>query len=93
MMNGFGKSDRPIVPKKEGNKMTSGEPQAINATTSSAGIADSPEGRGRTKGNALKNDGCRVQDRESPQQVLERIRMIPNQDRNTVYVDLAHGLR
>jgi hypothetical protein len=52
-MNGHGKSDSPILPKKAPNK-------GDGAPTS----AEEPEGRGLAKGNLLQQNKCRTQRRE-----------------------------
>ena len=62
-MNGDGKSDRPIVPKRPANKDT-GAPES----------AEPEEGRGLAKGNASQQNRRRAQDRVSLQSELERVR-------------------
>jgi len=62
-MNGGGKSDWPIVPKKPANK-AGGAPSA----------AESVEGRGRVKGNAVERSSHRAQHRGRLSHALDRVR-------------------
>ena len=61
MMDGQGKSDRLIVPKKATNK-----PGELGA--------EALEGRGLAKGNLRQRDTDRTQSRESVSSALERVR-------------------
>ena len=59
MMNGYGKSDSPILPKRPPNK---------------ALAAEGVEGRGLAKGNSREQNALRTQGRVSAQSALERVR-------------------
>src|SRR6267142_782408 len=61
MMDGRGKSDRPIVPGKPPN----------NAEEPAAEVV---EGRGRTKGNSPERNALRTQGRAGTSSALERVR-------------------
>lgn len=77
MMDGHGKSDRPVVPGKSPNKV--GQP-----------AAEAMEGRGRTKGNSLEADALRTQRRESVPSGLERVRQAARRDRKQRFTALLH---
>ena len=61
MMNGHGKSHRPIVPTKPPNKA---------GKTAAEGV----EGRGLAKGNSREQNALQTQGRVSAQSALERVR-------------------
>jgi len=69
-MDGCGKSDSPIVPKKAANKET-GRPVS----------AERLEGRGLAKGNAREQNRLWTQCRERLQSKLARIRQIAEKDK------------
>src|SRR5258708_35953633 len=60
MMNGRGKSDRPVLPEKSPNK--AGQP-----------VAEGMEGRGRAKGNLLQQNASRTPCRTDAPSALERV--------------------
>ena len=70
MMNGRGKSDRPVVPAKSPNKAE--EP-----------AAEAMEGRGLAKGNSLERNALRTQGRDSAPSALERVRQAARGIRNS----------
>ncbi len=80
-MNGPGKSDRPIVPRKAPNKAS---PEA----------AEGLEGRGRAKRNSLEGATCRTQGRttqgEHVPSALERVRQAARRDREQRFTALLH---
>jgi len=78
-MNGNGKSDRPIVPKKLPNKGC-GAPQS----------AEEVEGRGLAKGNPRQENRCRAQKREGLQSALTRIRQLAVSDSKLRFTTLWH---
>ena len=61
MMHGQGKSDSSIVPAKSSNK-------------AALAAAETMEGRGGTKGNAVRGSTCQTQSWESVSLALDRIR-------------------
>src|ERR1044071_2086310 len=69
-MNGSGKSDRPIVPKKP-----------ANAAGAKPLMVEWAEGRGLAKGNLVQQNGRRTQGRESPNSALDRIRQAARRDK------------
>jgi RNA-directed DNA polymerase len=77
MMNGHGKSDSPIVPKKPSNK-------AVQA------VAERVEGRGLAKGNSGEQNALRIQGRASAQSALERVRKAAGRDRKQRLTALYH---
>ncbi len=78
-MNGHGKSDRPIVPRKLPN-------EGGGAPLFEEGV----EGRGRAKGNPVRLTRVRTQGRESLQHALERIRQAADRDREAQFTALWH---
>jgi hypothetical protein len=62
-MDGCGKSDRPIVPRKPTNK-----------TVDASMAAERVEGRGLAKGNLRQQNAPRTQCREGAPSALERVR-------------------
>ena len=78
-MNGRGKSDGPIVPKKRSNKGASrGAP------------AENVEGRGSAKGNSRQHDRVRAQYRVSLRSALDRVREAARKDRQLRFTTLWH---
>src|SRR6266705_1252922 len=77
MMNGQGKSDRPVVPQKSPNK--AGRP-----------AAEGMEGRGLAKGNLSEQNALRMQSRVSAQSALERVRQAAKKDRTMRFTALLH---
>ncbi len=77
MMDGQGKSDRLIVPKKESNK---------------AGqlAAETLEGRGLAKRNPRERDTIRTQGRESVSSALERVRRAARRGKEEKFTALLH---
>jgi len=79
LMNGHGKSDGPVVPKKGGNK-ESGAPDS----------ADRQEGRGPVKGNSDWQNRQGTQSPSSLQQALDRIRQVAEKDKEVRLTALWH---
>jgi len=79
MMNGHGKSDRPIVPAKPPNK---GDMRVAPA--------EGVEGRGLAKGNPLRQNAFRTPSRDGAPSALERIRQAARRDRKTRFTALLH---
>lgn len=77
MMNGRGKSDRPIVPGKLPNKAE--EP-----------AAEAVEGRGRAKGSPREQNALRTQDRVGAPSALLRVREAARKDRGQRFTTLLH---
>jgi RNA-directed DNA polymerase len=77
MVNGRGKSDRPIVPGKPLNKAE--EP-----------AAEAVEGRGRAKGNSREQNALRTQGRGGAPSALERVREAARKDRGQRFTALLH---
>jgi RNA-directed DNA polymerase len=77
MMDGRGKSDRPIVP---GNLPNNAEGPA----------AEAAEGRGRTKGNSPERTALRTLGREGAPSALERVRQAARKDRKQRFTALLH---
>lgn len=77
MMNGHGKSDRPVVPMKSPN----------NAKTPAA---EETEGRGLAKGNPREQSAHRTQCRVGAQSALSRIRQAASSDRSMWFTALLH---
>jgi RNA-directed DNA polymerase len=77
MMNGHGKSDRPVVPAKSSNN--AGRP-----------VAEGAEGRGLAKGNPLQQNALRTPSRDGAPSALERIRQAARRDRKTRFTALLH---
>lgn len=80
MMNGYGKSDEPIVPGKATNK----------ADAQTACAAEAPEGRGSVKGKPCEQTGPRAQNRNRLQHALKRIREAIVRDRGMRLTSLWH---
>ena len=77
MMNGRGKSDRSIVPRKPPNK-------------AGQSAAEGVEGRGLTKGNSREQNALRTQGRASVQRAFERVRQAATRDRKQRFTALLH---
>ena len=78
MMDGRGKSDRPVVPGKPSN----------NAGSSAA---EGVEGRGLAKGNAVQQNTRRTQSRmPRVPSALDRVRQVAKQDRRRKFTALLH---
>jgi group II intron reverse transcriptase/maturase len=80
-MNGCGKSDSPIVPKK-----------AANTSTDTLVKAEQLEGRGLAKGNTGEQNRHRTQRRERLQSELARIRQKAETDRGIKFTTLWHHI-
>jgi len=89
-MYGRGKSDRPIVPKKATNNEAQTARTARAVSAPSQPSTESPEGRGRTKENALQGNSLRTQSRDRLQQALERVREAAAQDRTAQFTSIWH---
>ncbi len=87
MMNGHGRSDRPIVPAKSPNK--AGGPKA-SPGAEGASAAEGMEGRGLVKGNPPQQNASRTQSREDAPSALERIRQAAKRDRKMRFTALLH---
>jgi group II intron reverse transcriptase/maturase len=77
MMNGQGKSDRPMVPTK-----------SLNKTEKSA--AEAAEGRGLTKGNVGEQNALRTQSRAGAPSALTRVREVARRDKKARFTALLH---
>jgi len=78
-MNGRGKSDWPVVPKKRANK-ADGTPVA----------AEQVEGRGQAKGNSIEQSSHRAQHRDRLSQALGRVRQAARRDKRLRFTTLWH---
>jgi RNA-directed DNA polymerase len=79
MMNGRGKSDRPVVPEKFPNKI--GQP-----------VAEGMEGRGLAKGNLPQQNASRTPSRSNAPSALERVRQAARKDRKIRFTALLHHI-
>ena len=79
MMNGQGKSDRPVVPEKSPNK--AGPP-----------AAEAMEGRGLAKGNLLEQNASRTPSRSDAPSALERVRQAAKEDKQMRFTALLHHI-
>ena len=78
MMNGKGKSDRPIVPTKRSNK-------------TATAVAEDVEGRGLTKGNTDEQNADRAQNRiVAAPSALDRVRERTRRDKDAKFTALLH---
>ncbi len=77
MMNGRGKSDRPVVPGKPSNKA----PERA---------AETAEGRGLAEGNSPERNALRTQSRGGAPSALERVRQVASRDRKQRFTALLH---
>ena len=78
-MNGGGKSDRPIVPKRPANKAGGAPP-----------VAEQEEERGLAKGNSGRQNRGRAQDRAALQSALDRIRQLARKEKDLRFTTLWH---
>src|SRR3984893_7686636 len=79
MMNGPGKSDRPVVPEKSPNK--AGQP-----------VAEGTEGRGLAKGNLPQQNASRTPSREDALSAQERVRQAAAKDKKLRFTALLHHI-
>src|ERR1700726_39690 len=79
MMNGPGKSDRPVVPEKAPNN--AGQP-----------VAEGMEGRGLAKGNLPQQNASRIQSRSNALSALERVRQAAAKDKKLRFTGLLHHI-
>jgi RNA-directed DNA polymerase len=79
MMDGFGKSDRPIVPEKSLNKAR-------------RPAAEWMEGRGLAKGNLSQQNASRTQSRADAPSALERVRQAAKKDKKLRFTALLHHI-
>jgi RNA-directed DNA polymerase len=79
MMNGPGKSDRPVVPEKSPNK--TGQP-----------VAEGMEGRGLAKGNLPQQNASRTPSRKDASSALERVRQAAGKDKKLRFTALLHHM-
>ena len=79
MMNGHGKSDKPVVPVKSLNK-------------AEQSVAEGMEGRGLAKGNLQQQNSLRIQSREGGHNALERVRQAARKDRKQKFTALLHHI-
>jgi RNA-directed DNA polymerase len=79
MMNEYGKSDRPIVPKKSPNKAR-------------ALAAEEAKGRGLTKGNPSQRNASRTLRRISAPSELERVRKVAIENKDAKFTALLHHI-
>jgi group II intron reverse transcriptase/maturase len=77
MMDGHGKSDRPVVPEKPSNKA----PERA---------AETAEERGLAEGNSPERNALRTQSRGSAPNALERVRQAARRDRKQRFTALLH---
>jgi len=77
MMNGSGKSDRPVVPAKLPNSAGHPDEEAV-------------EGRGRTKGNSRQQNASRTPRRVDAPSALERVRQVARRDKKVRFTALLH---
>src|ERR1700735_1460811 len=79
MMNGPGKSDRPVVPEKSPNN--AGQP-----------VAEGTEGRGLAKGNLPQQNASRIQGRTHSPTALGRVRQAAAKDKKLRFTALLHHI-
>src|SRR5229473_6184300 len=79
MMNGPGKSDRPVVPEKFPNN--AGPP-----------VAEGMEGRGLAKGNLPQQNAFRTPSRNDAPSALERVRQAAGKDKQLRFTALLHHI-
>ena len=80
MMDGQGKSDRPVVPAKPPNNVVP------------AATAEEVEGRGLAKGNTDQQNAPRTQRRTRAHSALDRVREAARRDRKARFTALLHHL-
>jgi group II intron reverse transcriptase/maturase len=79
MMNGYGKSDRLVLPKK-----------SLNNTEQIMTVAEGMEGSSLTKGKPKQSNTCRTQCRESVHSRLNRIRQAAKRNKKVKFTALMH---
>ncbi len=79
MMNGHGKSDRLVVPKKSSNK-----------TEHVMAVAERVEGSSLAKGKPEQSNACRTQCRESAHSRLDRVRQVARRSKAMKFTALMH---
>jgi RNA-directed DNA polymerase len=79
MMNGRGRSDKPVVPMKSSNK-------------AEQSAAERMEGRGLAKGNLQQQNLLRTQSREGENNALERVRQVARKERKQKFTALLHHI-
>jgi RNA-directed DNA polymerase len=77
MMDGHGKSDKPVVPMKSPNK-------------AEQSAAEGTEGKGLAKGNLRQQNAPRTPSREGVHNALERVRQAAKKDREMRFTALLH---
>jgi RNA-directed DNA polymerase len=77
MMDGRGKSDRPVVPEKPPNNAPERAAEAV-------------EGKGLAKGNSPERNALRTQGREGAPSALERVRQAARRDGKQRFTALLH---
>jgi len=80
MMNGHGKSDRPVVPVKSPNN------------AGPAPVAEGMEGSGLAKGNLPQQNASRTPSRTDAPSALERVRQAARADRKLRFTALLHHI-
>lgn len=78
-MHGIGKSDKSIVPESWSNKVGA-----------AARAAETEEERDLAKGNQLRQNGDRTQDRATPRSALERVRQAAKGNKDERFTTLWH---
>ncbi|MBF0192890.1 MAG: group II intron reverse transcriptase/maturase [Magnetococcales bacterium] len=78
-MNGYGKSDRPIVPMSPSN-------------TAEQSVTERVEGRGLAKGNLRQQNMPRTLGREGMPSALERVRQAAGRDKKLRFTALMHHI-
>jgi len=76
-MNGYGKSDRPVVPANPPNK-------------TAAAVAEAGEGRGRAKGNTASKTRTGHSAGPDASSALDRVREVARRDRGARFTALLH---
>src|SRR5713101_1376639 len=87
MMNGPGKSDRPVVPEKFPNNAG----QAVHSVQAKP-VAEGMEGRGLAKGNLLQQNASRTPSRKDAPSALERVRQAAGKDKKLRFTALLHHI-
>jgi len=87
MMNGHGKSDRPVVPAKSPNKADGPSASPVAEGTPAA---EGMEGRGLAKGNPPRQNALRTPSRDDAPSALERIRQAARADKKMRFTALLH---
>ena len=87
MMNGPGKSDRPVVPEKSSNKTG-----RANHVIQAKPVAEGMEGRGLAKGNLPQQNASRTPSRTDAPSALERVRQAAGKDKKLRFTALLHHI-